>query len=525
MSAARRNGTTNAEKARLAEARLHRTLATLGAVPQRAAVGHGSRRLQRGRRSLGIFSARSRAVAGVSLGRGRTCSASATIASGSASRSPCGTATIRSSRSGSSDSPARGQSRRGRQGILLLPRQHADARVHEGAVQVSAGALSRTTDLVAENARRGRARSRVRTRRTRASSRTTPISTSSSSMRKIDHDDLADRDTRSSIADRDAATLARAADAVVSQQLVVERGDRRDPTLRDARRRTRRASTRAHPDARRCMAVCEGAANSLFTENETNVARALRRSRTQRRTSRTASTRTSCTASAAPSIRARHGTKAAVHYALTLAAGRDGRRCACGSPRARSTQPFDGAFDADVRAARREADAFYAACDPFPTADDERAVQRRPSRGCCGPSNSIITTCDDWLDGDPSAAAAARERARRPQRTTGATSTTHDILSMPDKWEYPWFAAWDLAFHVIPLAMIDPDFAKQQLLAVHARMVHASERPDSRLRMGVRRRQSAGPRVGGAARLSHRRRKRPGSATARSSSASSRNCC
>ena len=85
---------------------------------------------------------------------------------------------------------------------------------------------------------------------------------------------------------------------------------------------------------------------------------------------------------------------------------------------------------------------------------------------------------------------------------------------MPDKWEYPWFAAWDLAFHCVTLSLIDPDFAKEQLLLL-ARMVHAPERRIAGLRMGFRRRQSAGACLGGNARLrerpqSARRRRRSG---------------
>ena len=71
-----------------------------------------------------------------------------------------------------------------------------------------------------------------------------------------------------------------------------------------------------------------------------------------------------------------------------------------------------------------------------------------------------------------------------------------DIISMPDKWEYPWYAAWDLAFHVLPLTLVDPDFGKQQLdLMLREDYLHP-ERPDSRLRMEFRRRQSAGSCLG-----------------------------
>ena len=75
---------------------------------------------------------------------------------------------------------------------------------------------------------------------------------------------------------------------------------------------------------------------------------------------------------------------------------------------------------------------------------------------------------------------------------------------MPDKWEYPWYAAWDLAFHCVPLALVDSEFAKDQLVADAARVVHAPERAAAGVRVGARRREPAGARVGGVARLQDR---------------------
>ena len=79
-----------------------------------------------------------------------------------------------------------------------------------------------------------------------------------------------------------------------------------------------------------------------------------------------------------------------------------------------------------------------------------------------------------------------------------------DMISMPDKWEYPWYAAWDLAFHTIALALVDPDFAKEQLLLMLRSAVPAPERPDPRLRVELQRRESAGARLGHAVHLPHR---------------------
>ena len=70
----------------------------------------------------------------------------------------------------------------------------------------------------------------------------------------------------------------------------------------------------------------------------------------------------------------------------------------------------------------------------------------------------------DWLEGDPSGAARCTRAQSGAETMLGGILYIDDVLSMPDKWEYPWFAAWDLAFHCMPLAMIDPDFAKRQLM-------------------------------------------------------------
>ena len=71
----------------------------------------------------------------------------------------------------------------------------------------------------------------------------------------------------------------------------------------------------------------------------------------------------------------------------------------------------------------------------------------------------------------------------------------HDVVSMPDKWEYPWYAAWDLAFHCIPLAMVDPDFAKSQIDLMLSQELPPPDRPDARLRVELRRREPPGARL------------------------------
>ena len=108
-----------------------------------------------------------------------------------------------------------------------------------------------------------------------------------------------------------------------------------------------------------------------------------------------------------------------------------------------------------------------------------------------------------WLDGDP--AGPEPPPARRHGRNAEWRHVYNlDVLSVPDKWEYPWFAAWDTAFHCIVLARLDPEWAKRQVVLLLARVVHAPQRPAPGLRVGFLRRQSAGARPRRPARLRDR---------------------
>jgi hypothetical protein len=158
------------------------------------------------------------------------------------------------------------------------------------------------------------------------------------------------------------------------------------------------------------------------------------------------------------------GTKAAALYRLDLAPGQSATvrlRLVADGERTADTlgKPFDATFDAR----RREADEFYAARG-MESLDGERAnVARQAYAGLLWSKQFYHYSVRDWLAGDP-------EQPPPPDsRKAGRNADWHhlfhrDILSMPDKWEYPWYAAWDLAFHMIPFAMIDPHFAKEQLL-------------------------------------------------------------
>jgi hypothetical protein len=126
------------------------------------------------------------------------------------------------------------------------------------------------------------------------------------------------------------------------------------------------------------------------------------------------------------------------------------------------TSPFDR-FDAIFALRQSEADEFYAAIGADKLSDDERLVQRQAFAGMIWSKQLYHYDVPAWISGDPAQPPppAGRKRGRNKD---WAHLNNFDVISMPDKWEYPWYAAWDLAFHCIPLAIIDPDFAKNQLV-------------------------------------------------------------
>jgi hypothetical protein len=155
------------------------------------------------------------------------------------------------------------------------------------------------------------------------------------------------------------------------------------------------------------------------------------------------------------------GTKACFHYAgLNVPAG--------GSVVVRlrlTDKVLDGPLsevDEIVAARRREADEFYAEVHPPKASEDERRVQRQALAGMLWTKQIYIYDVHVWLDGD-NPAWPPPESHKTIRNSHWKHLNSMRVLSMPDKWEYPWFAAWDLAFHCVPLALVDPEFAKDQL--------------------------------------------------------------
>jgi len=154
------------------------------------------------------------------------------------------------------------------------------------------------------------------------------------------------------------------------------------------------------------------------------------------------------------------GTKAAVHYQLTINTGETQIIRLRLSNIADLAEPFGKEFDTTLNLRKQEADEFYQRISPHDFSEDVGNVQRQAFAGLLWTKQFYHYVVEDWLNGDPNQPPPQRYYARNQE---WMHLFNDDIISMPDKWEFPWYAAWDLAFHVIPLAKIDPDFAKRQM--------------------------------------------------------------
>ena len=199
----------------------------------------------------------------------------------------------------------------------------------------------------------------------------------------------------------------------------------------------------------------------LFTENETNKEK-LFQAKNNSPYVKDAFHRYLIEGEAAAINPQQQGTKSAVHYPLHIASGETKVVKLRLSEDPALGDPLGHEFGEIFEQRQQESDKFYHALTPFVETEDLRNVQRQAFAGLMWTKQYYLYDVSTWLKGDPNTVKPPTSRLR------GRNSHWHhldsqDILSMPDKWEYPWFAAWDTAFHCIPLAMIDPAFAKQQL--------------------------------------------------------------
>ena len=204
-------------------------------------------------------------------------------------------------------------------------------------------------------------------------------------------------------------------------------------------------------------------ASILFTENESNSGRVQTGATNGSPHSKDAFARYVVESDKAAVNPAQIGTKAAFHLQQTIAAGESVvvrlRLVEDDHVEALSVADFDECF----ASRQREADEFYADRLAHTFNDDERNIARQAFAGLIWTKQFYYYVVERWLEGDPALPPPPKERLKGRNHTWGHLFA-RDVLSMPDKWEYPWFAAWDSAFHVIPFATIDPEYAKSQLL-------------------------------------------------------------
>jgi Glycosyl hydrolase family 63 C-terminal domain len=257
--------------------------------------------------------------------------------------------------------------------------------------------------------------------------------------------------------------------------------DSQRPSLRQVASKTARGIIQAtHAGIGERYLYCDGDAPLLFTENETN------------------SQRIAGIPNRTPYVKdginnhvvhdragmvnpEQVGTKAAAHYRVTVSPGvshvirlrlSDVAPEALAQSNGAKDSPFGAAFDTMMEARRADADEFYATVIPKAVGADGANVMRQAIAGMMWGKQYYHYNVDRWLEergSDPFKAS----RKVSPRNDGWHHMYNGDIISMPDKWEYPWYAAWDLAFHILPISLVDPDFGKQQLsLMLRERYMH-----------------------------------------------------
>jgi len=216
-----------------------------------------------------------------------------------------------------------------------------------------------------------------------------------------------------------------------------------------------------HEQAGTCYLYGEGGSDVLFTGNETNTERLF------------------SVPNATPYVKdafhdvivgnmhdllkgRKTGTKSAVVYRLEIPAG-SSSTVRLRLSNIKVTEPFDSKFSGIFSQRIAEADEFYAAVAPDEPVSDVLQVQRQAFAGLLWSKQYYNYEIETWLSGDKGQPAPPESRKSGRNRDWPYLFN-RDIISMPDKWEYPWYASWDLAFHCVPMAKIDPDFAKKQLI-------------------------------------------------------------
>jgi hypothetical protein len=219
-----------------------------------------------------------------------------------------------------------------------------------------------------------------------------------------------------------------------------------------------------HPALGTYRLMVEGGYMPMFTENETNF-NAIYGTQNPQPYVKDAFERTIVHGETGATNPANTGSKLGLHVVWDILPGESKTLRLRLADVASEFRPIDGNFESIFRDRHWEADRFYAALNPFPSSEEKHRIQRTAFAGMLWSKQYYFYVVRDWLRGDPSQPPPPAERwnGRNHQ---WKHLYNDDIISMPDTWEYPWYASWDLAFHAVTLAVIDPGFAKRQLIAL-----------------------------------------------------------
>jgi hypothetical protein len=225
------------------------------------------------------------------------------------------------------------------------------------------------------------------------------------------------------------------------------------------------ASTAAvtHPLLGELIFSCEGDVPLLFTENETNHERLFPGTKNESLHVKDGINDFVVQGKADAVNPGKQGTKVSAHYHVNIGAGQSSviRVRLTNDSVVTRARPFGKTFDEVFADRLREADEFYKSVTPPSVGDDAANVMRQAIAGMLWSKQFFFFDGDNWLDEHNSN--PLHSGFKNSRNSDWYHMLNQDIISMPDKWEYPWYAAWDLAFHTIPISIVDPDFAKEQM--------------------------------------------------------------
>jgi len=223
------------------------------------------------------------------------------------------------------------------------------------------------------------------------------------------------------------------------------------------------ALTASHSLLGEFVLSCEGDVPLLFTENETNHEKLFPGAKNESQFVKDGINDYVVSGHQNAVNPENIGTKASAHYHVKVGAGQTSviRVRLTKTPVETRTNPFGKNFDTVFEERIKEADAFYKSVTPPSVSADQASVMRQALAGMLWSKQFFFFDGDNWLDEHNSNPLHSGYHAAR--NSEWYHMLNEDIISMPDKWEYPWYAAWDLAFHTLPLSIVDPDFARNQM--------------------------------------------------------------